>query len=302
MLRCLADADTAAVALKSVIRAVCETQGWNCGRYFSLDESVGVLRFNESWGIPVGAVEQFLEKSRVLVFRPGAGLAGRVCQSGQPLWVLDGTRASGVSPTVLAPETGEDGAFVFPVSSADTTVSVLAFSNPIIREPDERTLQVVRSIGSHLGRFLQRQEAVDALRRSESRFRALTVLTSDWCWEQDRDFRFTQSVAGCPFGDVDILGMTHWDLPNVVLTEAKWAEHKSYLAARWSFHDFEFAIVQPDGQYGYYLISGQPMYDEGGLFAGYCGTGLDITKRRRAEIALRESETRLRALTDPSSD
>jgi PAS domain S-box-containing protein len=290
VLRCLTDADTASVALKSVIRAVCESQGWNCGRYFSLEQTADVLRFNESWGIPVAAVEQFLDKSRGLVFRPGAGLAGRVCQSGQPLWVIDGTRDAGVAPTALAPETGDEGAFVFPVTSEDTIIGVLAFSSPIIREPDDRTLQIVRSIGSHLGRFLQRQEAVDALRRSESRLRALNVLTSDWYWEQDSDCRFTQSIAGCPFGDVDILGMTHWELPNVVLTEAKWAEHRSHLAAKWSFHDFEFAIVQPNGQYGYYLISGEPVYDKAGIFSGYSGNGLDITKRKRAEIALRESE------------
>ena len=302
VLRCLADADTAAVALKSVIRAVCESQGWNCGRYFFLDQSAGVLRFRESWGIPVAAVEQFLEKSRGLMFHPGAGLAGRVCQSGQPLWTLDGTRASSLSPTVLAPETGEEGAFVFPVSSEDTIFGVLAFSNPIIREPDDRTLQVVRSIGSHLGRFLHRQEVVDALRRSETRFRALTVMTSDWHWEQDRDFRFTQSIEGRPFGNVDIFGMTHWDLPNVVLTDAKWAEHKCRLAARWSFSDFEFAILQPDGQHDYYSVSGEPVYDEAGTFSGYCGTGLDITTRKRAEIALRDSEARLRTLAGLSSD
>ena len=290
VLRCLTDADTATVALKSVIRAVCESQGWTCGRYFSLDQSAGVLRFSESWGIPAAAVEQFIEKSRGLVFRPGAGLAGRVCQSGQPLWVIDGTRDAGVAPTALAPETGDEGAFVFPVTSEDTIIGVLAFSNPIIREPDDRTLQVVRSIGSHLGRFLRRQEAVDSLRRSESRFRALTDLTSDWYWEQNRDCRFTQIADGNPFGGADILGMTHWDLPGVVLADATWPEHKSNLAARWSFHDFEFATVQADGQCSYYSICGEPVYDESGIFSGYRGTGLDITRRKCAEIALRESE------------
>jgi PAS domain S-box-containing protein len=302
VLCCLAEAGNATEALKSVIRAVCETQGWECGRYFRLDQSAGVLRFDESWGIPVAAVEQFLEKSRGLVFRLGAGLAGRACQSGQPLWVLDSTRDAGGSPTALAPETGEDGAFVFPVTWEDTILGVLAFSNPIIRDPDDRMLQAVQSVGRQLGRFLRRQEALDALRRSESRFRALNVLTSDWYWEQDRDCRFTQIIEGSPFRGADILGMTHWDLPNVVLTDAKWAEHKSHLAARWSFSDFEFATVQPDGQHDYYSISGEPIYDDVGTFTGYCGTGLDITKRKRAEVSLRESEARLRALAGISSD
>jgi PAS domain S-box-containing protein len=288
VLCCLADASNATDAVKSVIRAVCETQGWNCGRYFDLDQSAGLLRFNESWGMPVAAVEQFMEKSRGLVFRPGAGLAGRVYQSGQPFWVLDGSRGAEVSPTALAPESGEDGAFVFPVTSEGTVVGVLAFSNPIIREPDDRMLRTAQSIGRQLGRFLQRQQALDTLRRSESRFRALTILTSDWCWEQDRDFRFTQNIAGGPFGDADIIGLTYWDLPNVVLTDAKWAEHRSHLAARWSFSDLEFATVLLGGQHGYYSISGEPVYDDVGRFTGYCGTGLDITKRKRAEIALRE--------------
>jgi PAS domain S-box-containing protein len=294
VLRCLADAGNATDALKSVIRTVCETQGWNCGRYFILDQSAGVLRFSESWGVPAAAVEQFLEKSRGLVFRPGAGLAGRVCQSGQPLWVLDGTQDAGVSPTALAPETGEDGAFVFPVASEDTVIGVLAFSSPIIREPDDRMLQAVQYIGRQLGRFLRRQQAVDALRRSESRFRALNVLTSDWYWEQDRDLRFTQIAAGNPFGNADILGMTYWDLPNIDLTDSKWTELKSHFAARWTFCDIEFAIVQRDGQHCYYSISGEPVYDDAGTFTGYRGTGLDITMRKRAEIASRESEMRWR--------
>jgi PAS domain S-box-containing protein len=299
--RCLANATTAASALKSVIRVICETQGWDCGRYFCLDQSAGVLRFDESWGVAGAAVEEFLEKSRGMVFRPGAGLAGRVCQSGQPLWIVDGARDAAVSPTALAPETGEYDACVFPVTTDDKVIGVLAFSASRVREPDDRMLQAVRSIGSQLGGFLLRQQAVDALRRSEMRFRVLNNLTSDWYWEQDSNFRFTQVVGCSAFGTAEILGMTHWELPNVVVADEGWAEHKSQLAARWSFCDFEFATVHSDGKHAYYSICGEPVYDAAGIFTGYCGTGLDITTRKREEIALRESEARLRALVAHSS-
>ena len=36
--RILADADSASAALQTVIRAMCETEGWECGRYFRVDE------------------------------------------------------------------------------------------------------------------------------------------------------------------------------------------------------------------------------------------------------------------------
>jgi PAS domain S-box-containing protein len=290
--RCLAEADSASAALQSVIRVICETQGWDCGRYFGLDQAAGVLRFVESWGVSSATIQLFLEKSRGMVFRPGAGLAGRVYQSGQPLWIS--MRGAGVSPTALAPETGEDGACVFPVKLDHKAIGVLAFSSSKVHEPDDRMLQAVHSIGTQLGRFLQRQLALDALRRREVRFRVLTDLSSDWYWEQDGDFRFTQVVGCSAFGSADILGLAHWDLPDVIPAEG-WAVHKSQLAARWSFCDFEFATVQPDGTHAYYSISGEPVYDDAGAFTGYCGTGVDITIRKREEIALRESESRLRA-------
>src|SRR6185295_4569820 len=64
--RILADAVSASAALQTVIRAVCETEGWECGRYFRVDELPRVLRFAEGWGIADPAVQRFLARSREL--------------------------------------------------------------------------------------------------------------------------------------------------------------------------------------------------------------------------------------------
>lgn len=287
--RGLAEAADAGAALKGVIRAVCEALHWDCGRYFHLDPAASVLRFHESWGMPLPAIEQFLEKSRGVVLHPGAGLKGRVYRSGQPLWIMPKAAEAGLSPAALAPESDNDGAFIFPVTWDNRTLGVLAFSGAAIQEPDDRMLQAVRAIGSQLGRFLHQQQFLDTLRRSEARFRRLTELSSDWYWELDREFRFTE-YAGTGMLDAEqVLGRTLWELPNVVVSGADWASHQAQLGERWSFCDFEFSALRPDGQTGYYSISGEPVFDEAGSFTGYWGTGLDITRRKCAEMALRES-------------
>jgi PAS domain S-box-containing protein len=298
--RCLAEAGDARTALKTVIQAVCETQGWDCGRYFRLDSTSSVLRCHESWGVPTPAVEKFLERSRGVALRVSAGLKGRVYRSGQPLWLLADSPGSSASPTALAPETDADGAFIFPVTWNNRTIGVLAFSDRRIREPDDRLLQAVRAIGSLLGRFLQRQEALDLLRRSEARFRRLTELSTDWYWEQDRDFRFTEYAGLGVLGADEVLGKRLWELPNIVQDSADWAAHQSQLGERWSFCDFEFTALQPDGQQAHYRISGEPIFDESGAFAGYWGTGLDVTRRKREQAALRESGNGGNGSRDPA--
>ena len=65
---------------------------------------------------------------------------------------------------------------------------------------------------------------------------------------------------------------------------------------RASFSDYRF--VRPDGTIAWVLGQAVPEMNAGGQIVGYVGTITDITERKRAETALRESEERYRNLLE----
>jgi diguanylate cyclase (GGDEF)-like protein/PAS domain S-box-containing protein len=70
------------------------------------------------------------------------------------------------------------------------------------------------------------------------------------------------------------------------------------LDARLPFRNFELSRLAADGTERYVSLSGNPAFDARGAFQGYVGVGTDITQRKRAEIALRESANSLRLFAD----
>ncbi|HEY5898320.1 MAG TPA: PAS domain S-box protein, partial [Burkholderiales bacterium] len=87
--RVLAEAETLSSGLQGVLRAICEAEGWECGRYFAIDSGSEHMRMQEVWYAPIAEVERFVADSRTLALARGEGLVGIVWQTGEPLWVPD---------------------------------------------------------------------------------------------------------------------------------------------------------------------------------------------------------------------
>jgi len=294
--RSLAAAEDSAGGLRSVLQAVCQAEGWACGRYFRLEDDE--LRFQLAWFVPGSGFDEFVEQSRTLSYRSGEGMAGRAWASGEPVWTSDVQADARTKNKSLAGQSGIRGVFAFPVLSEGRTIGVLSFSSPLVRQPDKRLLQAVRVVGSQVGQFLQRKQAEQSLRESEERFRSLTQMSSDFFWETDAAHRLAQVVHGPNYPTSRMIGgaigKTAWEVPSLSPDEAGWAAHRAVLEQRLPFRDFEFSRAMPDGEQRHFSISGQPRYATDRTFSGYRGVGRDIT-----EIALAREHIASLAYSDP---
>jgi diguanylate cyclase (GGDEF)-like protein/PAS domain S-box-containing protein len=139
------------------------------------------------------------------------------------------------------------------------------------------------------------------LREGEARFRSLTEMSSDFYWESDAEHRLTQRGSADRLSTrVPLLKVGHrrWEVPYLTPDEAGWQAHRAMLDARLKFRDFELSRLEPDGTIRYVSISGDPVLDAAGKFKGYRGVGTNISARKRAEAALRESAEKLRLFAD----
>ncbi|MDB5805337.1 MAG: hypothetical protein JWN73_2659 [Betaproteobacteria bacterium] len=190
---CLAGADDAPTAQKAIIRAICETEGWDCGRYFALDEAAGVLRFDEFWAKDEPALDQFIASSRGMTFRPGEGLVGAVWLSGEPVWLADASADSRVKRGADISAADLHAAFIFPIFAGGKTIGVLAFLNGEIQTPDARLMKAVGVIAGQIGQFMLRQAQQNHIARLNRIHRVLSGINSLIVRVDNRDELFQEA-------------------------------------------------------------------------------------------------------------
>jgi PAS domain S-box-containing protein len=147
----------------------------------------------------------------------------------------------------------------------------------------------------------QLKNAEEALKAGESRFRRMVELSSDWYWVQDEYFRFVElpGVEKRGIGQEFFIGKARWELPGLApLPEKVWQQHREKLERHEPFRDFVYLSADSNGEFHYLSVTGEPIFDAEGKFAGYHGIGKDITDKARAQKALEESEQRYRMLFD----
>ncbi len=195
-----------------------------------------------------------------------------------------------------------------PIYLGDELVGQIALANAG-RDYTDRDLQAIQRLAEYYGLAVQRKRAEDAIRASEERYRLVTDNTSDTIWLMDMALK------------------TVYISPSVVRTRGYRLDELNELALEQHLTPASFAVVvqamsdefaperlaQPDlpisrtMELEFYRKDGSSFWSENtftlvrdsqGRPINILGTGRDITERKRAENALRESRLLLSSLIE----
>lgn len=150
----------------------------------------------------------------------------------------------------------------------------------------------------------RRKRVEEALRESEEKHRLILDDSSDpiFTFYPDGQYRYVNKAFADGVGRKleEIIGMKIWDV------FPKDEADKRFAAVKWVFENgeenvLEVRVPRPDGD-RWYLTTVKPILNATGQVTTVICISKDISKHKRAEEALRESEAKYRALVNDVSD
>lgn len=123
-------------------------------------------------------------------------------------------------------------------------------------------------------------ERTAELQASEERYRNLTILSTDWYWEQNESGKFTEASGPAE----EILGISHEEHEKYNAygkrlydwNETELKTLRSTISARLPFIDFPISRKRNDGSLQVFLVSGEPIFNKSCRYIGYRGVGVEF--------------------------
>ena len=299
----LSEAGSIADATPRLLQSICECLDWKFAEMWRVDPQTNLLTCRETWHSPSEDLAGFASASREFSFSPGSGLPGRVWKSGSPAWISALTVDSNFLRTPLTTKAGLHSGFALPIVLADETVGIMVFFSHEIREADENLLQLIASIGSQIGQFIERKRAEEALRQSEFELAEaqrlarlgswsfdIATRTVRWSEELYRIFDFEKTAFDGTYET--FLSRVHPDDRTRVL------QANAEAISNGEPFEVEYRITLRGGQLKHIREVGYPRKDSAGTVSGLFGTAQDVTDRKLAEEELREALTEVGRLKE----
>jgi len=205
----LATAATLEEVTPKILQTVCELLFWDVGTLWSIDREAGVLRCAEVWHDESVEVPQFEAICRQHTFMPGVGLPGRVWSSHEPAYIPDVAKDPIFPRGPIAARAGLHACFAFPILLGADVLGVIEFFSHEIRQPDQELLDMMATLGSQIGQFIERKRAEEAFRTAQmelahvTRVATLGEMTASIAHEINQPLGALVNNAGACLGWLD---------------------------------------------------------------------------------------------------
>ena len=232
---------------------------------------------------------------------PGIGLPGRVWSSREPAYIPDVVQDSNFRRASIAAREGLHAAFGFPILLGSEVVGVMDFFSQDIRQPDQDLLDMMATIGSQIGQFIERKRAEEELRRNEAYLAEAqrlsqtgsfgwTVSSGEIFWSEETFRIFEYDRAAKPTLEL-VLQRVHPEDKALVqqLIDRASQDGKDF--------DLEYRLLMPGGSIKHLHVVAHAIRDELDQIE-FVGAVTDITATKTAEQRIQQDERELRQLID----
>ncbi len=280
----LAESASLADATPRILRAICQSLGWAHGALWQVADDG--IRCVETWHEPSLTLEKFEAASKASRFAPGIGLPGRVWESRRPAWIPDVVQDANFPRSSIADAEGLHGALGFPIVLGEQVLGVMEFFSQEIVEPDEPLLELLGTVGSQIGQFIQRRRAQEELDKFFAMSLDMLCIAGvdgyfkrvNAAWEK------TLGWTSAELLERSYLHFVHPDDRAATIERAR-----SHIATGEDLVSFENRYACKDGSYRWLFWKAALDAEEQRIYA----IARDVTEQRRAREAQEENAARL---------
>jgi PAS domain S-box-containing protein len=178
------------------------------------------------------------------------------------------------------------------------------FRNPY--QPSPAVREIMEIIATKAGTEIERSLIERALKESEEKFRSIVETSPNMIWEIDLqgNFRYmspmVQTILG--YSPEEVIGKSILDLVPGGERSAALQELMQMLSSEEALSPIEFPARHRNGSDILLEIRPARLIGADGRLTGLRGMAVDITMRKRAEIALRESEEKFRSFVENANE
>ena len=165
--RVLAEAESLGQAGPRILETIGTRLDWDLGVLWRVEANGHRLRCAAVWTRPGSDFRRFETVTWGIDLERGARLPGQVWAESQPEWIPDVTEHPEILRGPAAEASGLHAALAVPIRLQGDCLGVLEFFSREVRPVDPATLDMMASLGSQIGQFLERQQMRTRVSQSE---------------------------------------------------------------------------------------------------------------------------------------